>query len=679
MTKAHKNYILNLSIPMNCLSVKLTTLSTCLLILSACTQHNVENKKLLTQQISATAISIDQPAQEQIQLRKIENQGVKVEDVQWLNLPTWSEVAMVVSSKNKGLQFLDQKHNVVHQIEGQFGRFDYRVGSEYFLFAATNLQKQQIELFNMDLKTKAWHPSVFIPKRDFKAEAVCLYTDQQGLSFAFLVGEEGLGEQWLIANQQQVLQQPRLVRKLSFPPESNFCKVNDVTAELLINEPNVGVWAYPAHSEADLTRKAVDMVKPFGSIQSSPAAIAIVDDQVAVIDEKYPLIYRYQKQNNEWKVQPALQLDTLKEAKSLSIQSHLTQGNALNKSLLILDDKSIKMANIDWATEKQTEQKNIVTIAVETQTDVVPSTGDAADDPAIWHNLQQPSQSRILATDKQGGLQVYDLSGKTLQYLAVGRLNNVDVRSGFRWGNQTIDLAIATNRDHNSLHLFAIEPMTGKVSELGQLATTLDDIYGFCMYQDQQGEIYAIPNDKNGTFIQYQISALNKKLKAQEIQRFSVKTQPEGCVVDDRNGHIFLGEEDVAVWVKDLNPQTQTAMQQVIAVGDILHDDIEGLGLYHGKNQTYLIISSQGNDSYVVVEAKAPYVVRGAFRLGINPEKGIDAVSETDGLAVSSKNFSGIWQEGIFVVQDGRKRMPEANQNYKYVPWSKIAQALKLD
>ena len=54
-------------------------------------------------------------------------------------------------------------------------------------------------------------------------------------------------------------------------------------------------------------------------------------------------------------------------------------------------------------------------------------------------------------------------------------------------------------------------------------------------------------------------------------------------------------------------------------------------------------------------------------------------MSETDGLDVSSLNFGGKWKQGMLVVQDGRKRMPETNQNFKYVPWEKIAQALHLD
>ena len=58
----------------------------------------------------------------------------------------------------------------------------------------------------------------------------------------------------------------------------------------------------------------------------------------------------------------------------------------------------------------------------------VPHDGDAADDPAVWVNPDDPSKSVIVGTDKEGGLMVYDLAGRQLQYLPVGDMNNVDVR-----------------------------------------------------------------------------------------------------------------------------------------------------------------------------------------------------------------------------------------------------------
>ena len=119
-------------------------------------------------------------------------------------------------------------------------------------------------------------------------------------------------------------------------------------------------------------------------------------------------------------------------------------------------------------------------------------------------------------------------------------------------------------------------------------------------------------------------------------------------------------------------------MSSVIKVGDRVHDDIEGLALYQGQGHDYLVISSQGNDSYVVLDAEPPYAVRGVFRVGVNAVAGIDGASETDGLEVTSANLGGPWSQGMLVVQDGRKRMPEQSQNYKFIPWAEVAKALQL-
>jgi len=261
----------------------------------------------------------------------------------------------------------------------------------------------------------------------------------------------------------------------------------------------------------------------------------------------------------------------------------------------------------------------------------------------------------------------------------VGRMNNVDVRSGFDLHGQVVDLAVASNRDLNSLQLFAIDRRSGELKDLGQLPTPLTDIYGLCMFKDAAGAIYAIPNDKDGTFLQYRLSSADGRIKGELVRRFKVETQPEGCVADDRNQRLFVGEEGAAVWTLDARAEAPTRLEQVIGVGGAMHKDIEGLALYQGATRDYLVISSQGNDSYVVLDATAPFAVRGAFRIGLNAQLGIDGASETDGLDVTSANLGGLWSKGLLVVQDGRKRMPEATQNYKYLPWSAVADALGLE
>src|SRR5687768_16861420 len=72
---------------------------------------------------------------------------------------------------------------------------------------------------------------------------------------------------------------------------------------------------------------------------------------------------------------------------------------------------------------------NVVTADVETTP--VAGRGDAADDPAIWVHPVDPSLSTIIGTDKKaGGLAVYDLEGRQLQFAKLTGVNNVDLRDG---------------------------------------------------------------------------------------------------------------------------------------------------------------------------------------------------------------------------------------------------------
>ncbi|MFS2008053.1 phytase [Duganella sp. CT11-25] len=314
------------------------------------------------------------------------------------------------------------------------------------------------------------------------------------------------------------------------------------------------------------------------------------------------------------------------------------------------------------------------------QTEPVARTGDAADDPAIWRNPADPAGARILGTNKKQGLLVYNLDGKELQLLEVGRLNNVDVRQDVTVGGRKLDLAVATRRDDNSVMLFTIDAQ-GLVAPAGAFATGLENIYGMCLYRPADGGLEAFINDKDGSFLQYRIEAGadGQGMAGKLLRRFKVASQPEGCVVDDRNARLFLGEEKRGVWTVSARGDAPARLSLIMPVGAQLVADVEGMALYHGDKAGYLIVSSQGDNSYLVMDAQAPYRVRGSFRVGYNLAAGIDGTSETDGLEVSSANFSGPYSKGMLVIQDGYKRLPDGPQNFKYLAWDDVAKALKLD
>ncbi len=320
-------------------------------------------------------------------------------------------------------------------------------------------------------------------------------------------------------------------------------------------------------------------------------------------------------------------------------------------------------------------QNTALPIVVATaQTAPVARSGDAADDPAIWVHPMDSRQSRVFATNKKQGLLSYDLQGTQQQLIEAGRLNNVDIRQQLELDGTSVDLAIATQRDENALAVFEINT-TGEARDVARIPTGLAEIYGTCLYRTPQGGLEVFANDKDGRFEHYRILRKGNAYVGERLGGFRVSSQPEGCVVDDRNGRLFIGEEKRGIWTLPVaggNPEL------ILATGKLLVADVEGLSLYHGKKSSYLIASSQGNNSYVVLDALPPHKVRGAFRIGINAQAGIDGVSDTDGLDASAVNFGGAYTEGMLVVQDGYKRLPDSAQNFKYVAWRDIARALDL-
>jgi 3-phytase len=69
----------------------------------------------------------------------------------------------------------------------------------------------------------------------------------------------------------------------------------------------------------------------------------------------------------------------------------------------------------------------------------------------------------------------------------------------------------------------------------------------------------------------------------------------------------------------------------------------------------------------------------GSFAVVADGARGIDGISETDGLEITSANLGPGFEHGAMVAQDGRNVLPAENQNFKAVSWTDIAAALNLD
>ena len=312
------------------------------------------------------------------------------------------------------------------------------------------------------------------------------------------------------------------------------------------------------------------------------------------------------------------------------------------------------------------------------ETSPVPSSDDAADDPAIWPHPAVPRASLILGTDKRSGLAVYDLAGKEVQFLERGRLNNVDLRGGIALDGQISTLAVASNRSNDAIDIFSISD-EGFVSFALEVPLTLADPYGICMGVDESGEAHVFVNS---TEAEYQHWRLNPGgiLQPRLEGAWKLDSGPEGCAVDDAAWMLYLGEEEHGVWLMPADAARAHEIRLLDAVASgRLTADVEGMDIYRGPaDEHYLIVSSQGDSSFAVYDLARNNSYIGSFRLAAAALAGVDGVEDTDGLAVTATALSDSFPRGLLVVQDGVNDGPSANQNFKLVSWADVEQALGL-
>lgn len=517
-----------------------------------------------------------------------------------------------------GLRLLDDKGQVVDEFGVRAKRWDRRQLADGTTVAllqdADSGALRLIEVGDRQLRERAhWHGPAF------DVEAICLYLEprQQTLQ-AFLLSSDGLAEQWVLGPSNQ------------------------------------GQGSAKSNSSGSGNSK--DGGKDFARGQVLRQLATVPDAKACTVRDDEATLYVAEAGVGLW----AFVADAERAGRELVAPGLAPQDMAL------------------WLDARAAQPRPVIPVATPSaQTEPVRGGGDAADDPAIWVHPTRPSRSRILGTDKKRGLAVYDLQGRETQFLPVGRVNNVDLRQRVRDGDRTWDLAVATQRDQRSVLLFGIDG-AGKVSTLAELPTGLDEVYGVCSARHPAGGLDVFVNDKDGRLLQMRVTRKAGVWTSETVASMKLATQPEGCVADEPGRQLFIGEEKRGLWRVALDADGRLGdATLILPVGEVLHADVEGMAVHRSAAGAWLVVSSQGNDSYVVLDADAPHAVKGRFRVGLNPARGIDAASETDGLDVTSASLGGEYGEGLLVVQDGHKRWPMGRQNFKLVPWREVMKAIE--
>jgi 3-phytase len=527
------------------------------------------------------------------------------------------------------------------------------------------------------------------------------------LFYAIAVGDGGEIDQRLIYADAQGRLDARQVRQIHLPSKLKQCAA-DSDGTLYVAEQEVGLWRLDANPEADVAARLVDAPR-LGRLGRKVEGVALYDGGegsrwLLAADTANDRINVYDRASHDAYL-GSFAVDSggkPLEGPGPLFATSMPMGDGFPHGVLLVSDedgganhKAVSMADVAKALRlkagtpqdpRAVPAPPVATVSPRVETLPVQSFGDAADDPAIWADPADPSGSLVVATDKKGGMVLYDMQGKRLQFLPDGKMNNTDLREGFALGGRKVVLVTASDRTHKSVAIYRLDTDRRQLVDVadGVQATGLDDPYGLCMYRSaKSAKTYVFVNSGDGQMRQWELKdAGNGRVRIEQVRQFRVPSQAEGCVADDASGTLYVGEEDVALWRMSAEPDggdTRTAVDRVDANPKI-KDDLEGVGLYDlGEGRGYLVVSSQGNNTYAVYRRGGDHAYLGSFAIVADPARGIDGVSETDGLDVTSRNLGPGFETGALVVQDGRNVLPPQNQNYKYVPWSAIAEALHLE
>lgn len=563
----------------------------------------------------------------------------------------------LVTSEAEGLIWVSPEGQPISRFSGHIAQADWRVlpGSDNVIaIAAIDQNSSALHLVTLNTTTGEFHLQASVASEIADRETLCLSLQDDALHL-FSSDARGLMSHYLVMTETNWQLSP--IRQMLVGPNLSSCAVTDQSNTLLIAEETTGIWHYSGNAEGENTR-TLDYFPSGPEIES---VAALDDGRYFVVATDEPLLYQRGQRHRQWPLAAERELKSVSAAvagDTLYIGAFDEASGELLAAALSNEAPSISTAD------------KVYTLNADVQTTPVNRYGDAADDPAIWVNRLNPAASLVLGTDKKYGLNVYSLSGEQLQSLPAGRVNNVDVRYQIDTPDGKQDIAVASNRSSQTLSVYYISA-TGTVTHQAELPTSLSDVYGLCNGV-VDGQLHTFINDTDGRYQQYAFTFTEDGPSAALISEFSLPSQPEGCVVDDVNQILFMGEEAAGIWQKSLSQPLSTP-RQITSIGQGVEADIEGMGIYRLDGERFLVASSQGNNRFAVYALDDGNRLLGTFRVGINSAQQIDGVSETDGLEVTSLALGPQFPDGLMVVQDGRNVMPGAPQNFKLINGSKLA------
>jgi 3-phytase len=289
---------------------------------------------------------------------------------------------------------------------------------------------------------------------------------------------------------------------------------------------------------------------------------------------------------------------------------------------------------------------------------------DDSDDPAIWIHPDDPARSLVLGTDKhdtEGGVYVFGLDGRIDRErtrTGLRRVNNVDVLQGVTLGGQTLDIAVATERNAGAIRVFQLPEMHpidgGGITVFD--GDTLRAPMGIALYRrPRDGAVFAIVGGKDGPrdgyLGQYRLemdgAGRVRGTRVREFGRYSGRKEIEAIAVDPDLGYVFYSDETAGIRKFHADPDAGDEELAFFGTTGFVRDH-EGIAIFRRDDGTgYILVSDQQGRRLQVFP-----------REGWNGDRHAHPViatipvsaNETDGIEVTAAPLGPAFPRGMLVM-----------------------------
>ena len=306
------------------------------------------------------------------------------------------------------------------------------------------------------------------------------------------------------------------------------------------------------------------------------------------------------------------------------------------------------------------------------------------DDPAIWIDNTNRARSLIFGTDEHAnnsGIYVFGLDGKIDQSRSVfqlKRMNNVDVAYGLKWGTNTLDILVGTERERNRIRIFSLPGM--RMIDNGGIPVftgeTSRSPMGIATYtRPADGAIFAIISRRTGPLenyleqyrLGYDGSGAVTATLVRKFGNFSGKKEIEAVAVDNELGFIYYCDEQFGIRKYYADPDKGNEELAVFGQGDFKEDN-EGICIYKLDNNTgYILVSDQAANSYNIYPREGS---EGNPHLHKKISSVAMSTKQSAGIEVTSESLPG-FEGGLFVAMS-------ADTTFQYYRWTDIARKANL-